>query len=192
MTASAAEHSRAYFARVSASMQQVDMQEVATVAGVLDSARRHDSTIFFIGNGGSAATASHFATDLGVGSITVEPPFRAVSLTDNQAVITATANDHGYDQVFVRQLRLLAKPNDVVVALSASGNSANLVRAFEFAATVPIVTVALTAFDGGQLRGLADHSIHVPTDLGDYGPAEDIHLMLNHAISLHLRNAAGL
>lgn len=192
MTASAAEHSRAYFARVSASMQQVDMQEVATVAGVLDSARRHDSTIFFIGNGGSATTASHFATDLGVGSITVEPPFRAVSLTDNQAVITATANDHGYDQVFVRQLRLLAKPNDVVVALSASGNSANLVRAFEFAATVPIVTVALTAFDGGQLRGLADHSIHVPTDLGDYGPAEDIHLMLNHAISLHLRNAAGL
>lgn len=179
---------QAYLRRVGQIIRSVDLGAFDDVVSLFERARRTGSTIFFIGNGGSASTASHFATDLGVGSLADRQPFRVHSLTDNAAVITATGNDHGYDHVFVRQLRVLAQPDDVLVAISASGNSPNLVRAIEYAKTVPMTCVALTAFDGGAMRKAADLCLHVPTEIGEYGPAEDVHLMLNHALSLCLRD----
>jgi D-sedoheptulose 7-phosphate isomerase len=190
MTLSASGSTAQYFERVSQILAATDLGVCDEVDNVLESARLRGSTIFFVGNGGSASTASHFATDFGVGSLMVDPPFRALSLTDNNAVVTASANDFGYDDIFVRQLQLLAKPDDVLVAISASGNSPNTLLAIEYAKTVQMTSIAFTAFDGGKMSHAADISVHVPTDIGEYGPAEDIHLMLNHALILGLRDRA--
>jgi D-sedoheptulose 7-phosphate isomerase len=114
-------------------------------------------------------------------------PFRAVSLTDNVAVLTAIANDIAYADVFVRQLEGLLRPGDVVVAISASGNSPNVVRAIEYARSHGAVTVGLTGFDGGRLKALCDEAVHVATPPGEYGPVEDTHLVLDHLITGYLR-----
>ena len=148
-------------------------------------ARERGATIFFIGNGGSAATSSHFANDLGYGTDSYDKPFRVVSLADNNAAMTALANDFGYEEMFVRQLRVLGKPGDVVVGISASGNSPNLLKAFEFARAAGIRTVSITAFDGGRLRQMADQGVHVPTGSKEYGPAEDAHMILDHLVGAY-------
>ena len=109
-----------------------------------------------------------------------------MSLADNVAVVTAIANDFGYDEIFVRQLRVLGRPGDVLVGISASGNSPNLVRAFEYARSAGITTVALTAFDGGALKVMGDQGIHVPTGPKEYGPAEDAHMVLDHLVGAYL------
>jgi D-sedoheptulose 7-phosphate isomerase len=100
--------------------------------------------------------------------------------------MTAAGNDIGYESIFVEQLRTLLMPGDVVVAISASGNSPNILRAVEYAKTRHAVTVGLTGFDGGGLREIVDESIHIQTERGDYGPVEDLHLMLGHLITTYL------
>lgn len=167
-------------------LDKVNPAEVADFIRVLLEARERGATVFFIGNGGSAATASHFANDLAIGTNDLEKPFRVISLTDNAAVMTAIGNDHGFEEIFVRQLRVLAKKGDVVVAISASGNSPNLVRAFEHASSAGIVTFAITAFDGGRLKQIADSGFHIPTGPKEYGPAEDIHMILDHLAGAYL------
>jgi D-sedoheptulose 7-phosphate isomerase len=102
------------------------------------------------------------------------------------AILTAIGNDFGYDEIFVRQLRALGKSGDVLIGISASGNSPNLLKAFEYANSIDIGTVAITAFDGGKLKALASQGIHVPTDFKEYGPAEDAHLVLDHLVSAYL------
>jgi len=97
-------------------------------------------------------------------------------------VLTALGNDFGYEEIFVRQLRVMGKPNDVLVAISASGNSPNLIKAFDHALAAGIKTVAITAFDGGKMRAMADSGIHVPTEPKEYGPAEDVHMVLDHLV----------
>ena len=141
---------------------------------------------FFIGNGGSAATASHFANDIAIGTNSYEKPFRAVSLTDSNAIITAVGNDFGFEEIFVRQLRVLGRAGDVVVAISASGNSPNLLRTFDYAKKIDIKTVAITAFDGGKMKQMADEGVHVPTAPKEYGPAEDAHMVLDHLVGAYL------
>lgn len=175
-----------YFKHLSDVLGAIDKEEIAQLISTLLDARERGATVFFIGNGGSASTASHFANDLTIGTNSYKKPFRIVSLVDNQAVITAVGNDFGYDEIFTKQLRVLARPGDVVVAVSASGNSPNLVSAFEYAQSNGIKTVGLTAFDGGQLRQMADECVHVPTEAKEYGPAEDAHLILNHLIGNYL------
>lgn len=175
-------YAKNYFKHLSEIMEKIDAEAVARFVGVLLEARERGSMIFFIGNGGSAATASHFANDLTIGTRSPGTPFRVLSLSDNAAILTALANDFGFEEIFVRQLKTLGRPGDVLVGISASGNSTNLIRAFEYAASVGIKTFSLTAFDGGQLLKLADDGIHVPTAIGDYGPAEDIHLILDHLV----------
>ncbi len=167
-------------------LRRIDVHEIeGFIRAVLD-ARDRGATIFFIGNGGSAATASHFANDLGFGTDAYAKPFRAVSLADNHAIVTALANDFGYEEVFVRQLRIQGRAGDLLVGISASGNSPNLLKAFEYARQVRIRTVAITAFDGGRMKRAADLGIHVPTGLKEYGPAEDAHMMLDHLIGAYL------
>jgi D-sedoheptulose 7-phosphate isomerase len=166
-----------YLARV---LGRLDIREIAAFVEVVLDARRRGAKVLFIGNGGSAATASHFANDIAIGSKSRGKPFRALALTDNVALMTAVANDHGYDEVFVAQLRVLLDPGDVVVAISASGNSPSVVKAVQFANAHGAKTVALTGFDGGELRRVAALGVHAPTEKGEYGPTEDVHMILDH------------
>ena len=177
---------QAYLQYVQTVLQRINAAEVGNFIEILLKARECGSMIFFIGNGGSAATASHFANDIAVGTNSYDRPFRALSLTDNVPLITAVGNDFGYDEIFVRQLRILGKSGDVLVGISASGNSPNLVKAFNYANTAGITTVAITAFDGGTLKSIADHGIHVQTGPKEYGPAEDAHMVLDHLIGAYL------
>jgi D-sedoheptulose 7-phosphate isomerase len=176
----------AYLNYLQTVLRRIDPAEIGRFIETLLDARARGAMVFFIGNGGSAATASHFANDLSIGSNDYDRPFRVISLTDNSAVISAIANDFGYEDVFVRQLRVLGEKGDVLVAISASGNSPNLLKAVEYAQSAGIKTVALTAFDGGKLKAMADEGIHVPTEPKEYGPAEDAHLVLDHLVGAYL------
>ena len=167
-------------------LNKIDTKEIASFIETLLNARKRKATVFFIGNGGSAATASHFANDISIGTNDYDEPFKAISLTDNVSILTAIGNDFGYEEIFVRQLRVLGQPEDVVVGISASGNSANLLKAFEYAKKTGIKTVAITAFDGGKLKNMADKGIHVPACLKEYSPAEDAHMILDHLVGAYL------
>jgi D-sedoheptulose 7-phosphate isomerase len=170
-------------------LDRIDRSSVRRFVELLLDARERGAAVFFIGNGGSAATASHFANDLSLGTNDYDKPFRVQSLTDNVPVLTALGNDFGYEDIFERQLRIQGRPGDVLVGISASGNSPNLVKAFEYAAEAGIHTVAITAFDGGRIRELADDAVHVPTEPREYGPAEDAHMVLDHLVSNYLMRA---
>ena len=185
-TLNSSEFATRYIDHLKKILDGIDPNEISNFIKTLLDARKRSATVFFIGNGGSAATASHFANDLAIGSNDYDHPFRVVSLTDNVAVLTAIANDFGYDQIFVRQLRVLARRGDVLVAISASGNSQNLLTAVEFAKQNGIQTTGLTAFDGGKLRKMVDQCVHVPTGLKEYGPAEDAHMVLDHLVGAYL------
>lgn len=176
----------AYLEYLNSVFKRIDTAEIGQFIQTLLDSRERGATIYFIGNGGSAATASHFANDLAIGTNSYDKPFRVISLTDNQAVITALGNDFGYEEIFVRQLQVLGVAGDVVVGISASGNSPNLVRTFEYAKSAGIKSVAITAFDGGKMKQMADECVHVPTAPKEYGPAEDAHMVLDHLIGAYL------
>lgn len=179
-------YARGYLRRLTAVLEAIDPEAIARAAEAIWRAREEGRRIFFLGNGGSAATASHFANDIGIGTRSDGPPFKALSLTDNNAVLTCLANDLGYDSVFVEQLRVHLEPGDVVVAISASGNSPNVLRAIDLAKERGNVTIGLTGFDGGELRRRSQIAIHVPTERGEYGPVEDAHMVLDHLLSSYL------
>ena len=180
------DYSKSYINYLTSVLNSISLADIKKFVEVLLEARERESSIFFIGNGGSAATASHFANDIGIGTRTYEKPFRAISLCDNQAVITAIANDDGYKKIFSQQLKVLLKKRDVVVAISASGNSPNLLDAIDTAKKMNTITVGISGFDGGKMKEMVDVSLHVPTENGEYGPAEDAHMVLDHLISSYL------
>ena len=167
-------------------ISSVSEREISCFIDTLLKAREDGAYIYFIGNGGSASTASHFVNDLSIGTKSLDKPFRAISLCDNQSVITAIANDYGYEYIFSKQLSILLKRNDVVVAISASGNSPNLIKALDIAKDKGAITVGLSAFDGGILKEIVDISVHVSTEQGAYGVSEDVHMMLDHLITGYL------
>jgi len=184
---SASEYAKRYTEHLAALMSVLDFDAIGKVIGLFLEARSRGGTIFFCGNGGSAATAAHFANDLGFcASPEGRPPFRALSLTSNTPFITCLANDIGFENVFSWQLKNLMRPGDVVVAISASGNSPNAVKALEYAAQHGGIAVAFVGFDGGRLKELAHHCVHVETDKGEYGPVEDVHMVLDHLMSTFL------
>jgi len=168
-------------------ISQLDRKAIGNFADLLLQSRDSGSTTFFLGNGGSASTATHFVNDISFGSRQFKKPFRAISLCDNQAVITAIANDEGYENIFLQQLQTLAKPEDTIVCISASGNSKNLIKAIEYAKENNLYIVGLTAFDGGYLRENCDLNIHAPTKIGEYGPAEDLHMVVCGLIGSYFR-----
>ncbi len=147
-----------------------------------------ERTVFLVGNGGSAANASHFGQDLAKGtleSMSAKRRFRVIPLTDNIGFITALANDEGYESVFEQQLRNLARPGDVLIAISGSGNSPNVLRAVEYARSIDMKTIGVTGFDGGKLRGMVDEGVHVPVD--DMGMSEALHGVVFHIAMAQLR-----
>jgi D-sedoheptulose 7-phosphate isomerase len=156
------------------------------VAVMLLNCQARGRVIFVIGNGGSAATASHFACDLGKGTRRDGPPtFHVVSLTDNVPLLTAWANDSGYEHVFSEQLTPLARPGDLLVAISASGNSPNVVAAIDAAQSCGMAVVGLTGRSGGRLAHLADVVVNVPSDRIEI--VEDAHLVVVHSLCVAVR-----
>lgn len=171
-----------YFEEIKAIIDNMPMEPIERVLGILHDARLRGRQIFIMGNGGSASTASHFACDLAKRTRHPNwPSFRVIGLTDNMAIFSAYANDEGYDTVFAEQLNNLIRPSDVVIGISCSGNSLNVIRAIELANSRGAMTVAFTALSGGKLKDLAQVVIHVPTNRVDQ--AEDVHLMLEHMLS---------
>ena len=157
------------------------------VEAILLRAREEGRTVFIIGNGGSAATASHMANDLNKGAaVAGQRRFRALALTDNVPLITAWANDTQYEQIFVEQMANFFHPGDVLIAISGSGNSPNIIAALEWARREGAVTIGLTGGNGGQLLGLVDCGLLVPSNRMEQ--IEDMHLVLAHAICVSLRN----
>ena len=167
-----------YLSYLKTIIDKLCLEKISLFIELILQARDNNRTIFFIGNGGSASTASHFVNDISLGSRQFKKPFRAISLCDNQAVITAIGNDDGYENIFIQQLQTQAKTDDVLVSISASGNSPNIIKAVNWAKKNQLSTVGLSAFDGGELSKLVDLNIHVPTRIGEYGPAEDLHMVI--------------
>ena len=186
--ASAEQYFRGYCKYVSELLCDLDFQAIVKVAQLILEKSKDGQTIFLVGNGGSAATASHFATDL---TLCSQPEdsihFRAISLTDSMPIITALANDRGYKEIFTGQMRNLFHKDDMLIAISGSGNSPNVVAAARLAKELGGVTVGVVGFDGGELAQICDYNVHVSTNKGEYGPVEDIHLMLDHMITSYLR-----
>lgn len=176
----------AYLGELAASIAALDRDALAEAARLLLACHDRGGTVFTAGNGGSASTASHFACDLMKGTRAGgQPTFRVVALTDNTAQITAWANDVGYDRVFAEQFRSLANPDDLLVAISASGNSPNVLAAAEAAREVSIPILALTGQDGGQLATLANLTVRAPS--GRIEIVEDLHLVFGHSLCVVTR-----
>ena len=165
-------------------LTQISNEEVMALAIAINKARKTDSTVYVAGNGGSASTASHFATDIGIGSQMRSNPVRVISLCDNSAVMTAISNDIGYSAVFEQQLRLLAQPGDLLIVISASGNSQNLINVVLAAIDLGVTTYSMTGFDGGKLKEMTQRTnVHVESIHGAYGLVEDAHLAICHVIT---------
>ena len=175
------DHVADYLERLTDSLDEIVSSEVSELGEILYRAYHMGASVFIVGNGGSASTASHMAADLAKNTIGPHMVrFRVMSLNDNISLLTALANDDGYENVFREQLVNLIKPGDVLIAISASGNSPNVLRAIEYAKSRNAQTVGLLGFDGGKALDLVDRAIHVRSS--DYGVIEDAHLVLNHIL----------
>lgn len=161
-------------------LSRLDMVKLDQFYQQLEVLRHRGDKMILCGNGGSASTAGHFVNDFSIGTRSTQNPFKLMSLTDNTAVVTAIANDFGYDQIFSKQLEVYLNSGDLLVVISASGNSENLIKAVEYAKLKGSFIVGLLGFDGGKLKDMVDLDITVTSEKGDYGPVEDAHLVINH------------
>lgn len=172
---------RHYFQSVQSLLEQVPFDAVEEVIEALVTANRAGKTVFICGNGGSAATASHFGCDLAKRpTVAGQPRYRVISLTDNTPLMTALSNDIGYEAVFAEQLIPLVREGDVVIGISGSGNSPNVLNAMQVARKVSAVTIGFCGYDGGKLKSMVDIPVHIPSF--NMAMVEDVHLMLEHAI----------
>jgi D-sedoheptulose 7-phosphate isomerase len=177
-----------YFSTGGKLLTQIPNEKVMALAIAINQVRKTGGTVYIAGNGGSASTASHFATDIGIGSLNRANPVRSVSLCDNTAAITAIANDMDYSSIFAQQLKLLGKQGDLLIVISASGNSDNLIKAVGITSELGMQSHSLTGFDGGKLKQLTlGRNIHVETPKGAYGLVEDAHLAICHVITECIR-----
>jgi len=175
-----------YFDALKADIESISIADVKAIVGAINEAWQNDKQIFVIGNGGSAATASHFVCDLAKGTLGHKGDgkkrrFKAMSLADNLSLTTAWANDTSYDSIFSQHLANFVNAGDVVIAISASGNSPNIIEAVELAKECGAHTIGLCGFTGGRLQEISDQHITVESD--SYGRVEDVHLILAHVIA---------
>jgi len=168
-----------YITTVVKEIEQLPINQIENVVDTLQEARLSGRKVFIMGNGGSASTASHFVCDLAKNTRHENwPPFKVIGLTDNMAIFSAYANDEGYENVFAQQLASLITPGDIVIGISASGNSPNVLKAMEVAEANQALRIGFTGFKGGKLGNMVDIQINIPSD--NYGQIEDLHLMLEH------------
>jgi D-sedoheptulose 7-phosphate isomerase len=168
-----------YIEEVTAALKSLDTRQIDRFLEILKDARDRGSRIYVFGNGGSGATASHFVCDLNKGcSYKRDKKFKVICLNDNTAIMLAYANDVSFDDIFVEQLKNLLEPEDVVVAISGSGNSTNVLKAIDYANSIGAMTVGLCGFDGGKLKQMVQEAVHV--NLNDMVKTEDIHMIIEH------------
>jgi len=178
---------RAYLDRTAVLAQQMPLDAIEAVSRRIIEAGQSDRAIFVMGNGGSAATASHFANDLSKGDVTgSRRRLRVLALTDNVSLMTAWANDTEYRMVFAEQLRNFVRAGDVVIGVSASGRSPNVLEAMRLGHAAGACTIGFTGQDGGELKTLVDHCVRVPSDNVQH--IEDLHLIALHAVYSHVRD----
>ncbi len=178
-----------YIAKLQSTLQLLDEKSIQAAVEMMHEARMKRRQIFVMGNGGSASTANHFVGDLAKNTKRPDlPHFRVMGMSDNITAFSAYGNDDGYENVFALQIENFINPQDVVMAISASGNSRNVLRAVELAANSQARTIGITGFSGGQLGRLVDVHIHVPSEIIEQ--VEDIHLMLGHLFITELRARA--
>jgi len=180
-----------YFEELKKILDKISKKDIEEITNIIYNAYLNDRTIYILGNGGSASTSSHFACDLGKGTLSRvydqnEKRFKVVSLVDNVATITAYANDLSFDDIFVQQLHNLVKKGDVVIVITGSGNSKNVIKAVKYARECGAITIGLLGFDGGKVKKLLDKYVIVPSN--HYGRIEDTHLILEHLITDYLRS----
>ena len=179
-------HARNYLDSLKKNLDEIPLENVESITEILYQAYKENKQVFIMGNGGSASTASHFACDLGKGTIIEgKPRFRVISLNDNISLITALSNDFGYDEVFREQLMNLVNQGDIVIAITGSGNSTNVLKAIDYARSRGAITIGFIGFDGGNLKERVDKEITVSST--NYGQVEDIHLTLEHLITQFFR-----
>ncbi len=185
-----------YLMELTRCVLSLDREKIELAIDMIVEAYKNDRKVFILGNGGSASTASHMACDLGKGTLqriydNEERRLKVISLTDNVALMTAFANDLSYEDIFLQQLRNLVETGDVVIALSGSGNSPNIVKAIKYAKTCGAKTIGVLGFKtGGKVGPLVDCAIVVDSNF--YGPIEDIQLVLNHLITAWIAKVKGL
>lgn len=161
------------------------LEELEAIADVLNRARENGKRVYIFGNGDSATNSLHYAMDLSKGvMVDGKKRFMAISLNENVPLLTALGNDNGYDMVFKSQLEGLLEAGDVVIGISGSGNSPNVLNAIEYANSLGAVTIGITAMGGGKLKMIAKHSIVVDTDSMEI--AEDVHFIIGHMLKMHL------
>jgi D-sedoheptulose 7-phosphate isomerase len=180
-----------YINYLSTILVKIDFISLDDLCKEFESARENGNTIFIAGNGGSATTASTMANDLGFGIIKktgTDNPFRVLALTDNNSMITAIGNDVGYEDIFINQLRIHFRKGDKLIVISVSGNSPNLIKAAKWVKSECGNVIGLLGFDGGELKALCDVAVHINTQPGEYGPTEDVHLIINHVLAHWFQN----
>jgi len=180
------EFAQGYFSHLKSVLDKLDLESIEQLAAEFEDARNNGNTIFVAGNGGSATTASSMANDIGFDIIKktgTKTPFKLLALTDNNAVLTAIANDVGYDNIFISQLKIHYRKGDKLLVISASGNSENVVRAANWVKEQGGKIIGFLGFEGGKLKELSDVTIHAITEAGEYGPVEDLHLIINHVLA---------
>jgi len=178
-----------YVSELNNALSDVPADDIDKVIKILLDANKSNKNIFIFGNGGSAATSSHFANDLNkLCSVKGKKRFKAFSLADSIPVMTAWANDDGYGLIFVEQLKNLMEEGDICIAISGSGNSENVLKAVEYAKGMKGTTIALVGFDGGKLKDAVDR--HILVRSRHYGIIEDIHLSICHIIANCIKDAA--
>ncbi|HLE15327.1 MAG TPA: SIS domain-containing protein [Anaerolineales bacterium] len=175
-----------YLVDLKRTLDGLPQERIQQVIEILHEARLNKQQVFVMGNGGSASTASHFVCDLAKNTRARSVPnFKVIGLTDNMAIFSALANDDGYENVFADQLASYVQAGDVVIGISTSGNSPNVLRAIQLANTIPAKTIGFTGYNSGKLGSLVDVDLHVPSDCIEH--VEDIHLVLEHLICKALR-----
>lgn len=180
----------AYFQRLKSTVDRLSLTDINQVMSVLEQARDAGKMIFIMGNGGSAATASHYVCDFNKGiSLNQEKKYKFLCLNDNLPSMMAYANDLSYDGIFVNALNTYFQSGDVVIGISGSGNSTNVLRAIEYANLHGGITIGLSGYDGGKLKQMARYNIHVPVD--DMQITEDLHMVLDHCMMKILSSDSG-
>ena len=181
-----------YLEREIETIRELDVEEINRALNLLQTAFENANTVYIFGNGGSASTASHYQNDFNKGiSEHTEKKFRFQCLNDNIATVMAIANDIGYEEIFRFQLKGRLQPGDVIVAISGSGNSANVLNAVEYAKSHGNPVIGITGFDGGKLKTLSNVSLHVP--IKSMQITEDIHMIFDHLMmSVFYQSLAGI
>ena len=183
--------SREYFLYLSEVLESIDEVEINKLGDLLELARKDGNTIFVAGNGGSSTTATTMANDIGFDILKktgADKAFRILSLVDNNSVVTAIANDVGYENIFINQLKIHYRAGDSIILISASGNSPNILKAAELVKNKGGAIIGFLGFAGGKLIDLCDVKIHVQSEPGEYGPVEDAHLIMNHILAHWFQN----